>query len=225
MPRPQPLSAAPGAGPVRHPDDLVVALLAAGVLAGTTRAAGRDVGPGERRVFEVVNRYPSWLEYLTWLPMQLGSLWGPFAVGAVAWWRLRSWRAAVGAVACGVLAWQLAKAVKAVVERGRPLDELDDVVRRLGTPREGLGFVSGHAAVSAAIATTMSPYLSRPGRAGMMLAAAAVGTARIHVAAHLPLDVVGGAALGVVVGEVWRFAVGIDPAAGAVEQDEGAVDA
>lgn len=218
MPHPQPLSV--GRAPVRRPADLAAAVVGAGVLVGAGLAAGREVGEGERRAFELVNRRPSWLEYLLWLPMQLGSLWGPFAVGAVAWWRLRSWRAAVGAVATGVVAWQLAKAVKAVVERGRPLDELDDVVRRLGTPREGLGFVSGHAAVSAALATCMAPYLPRSGRLALALAAVVVGTARIHVAAHLPLDVVGGAALGVVVGELWRLAVGIDPVGGVVPEEE-----
>ncbi len=218
MLHPRPLSA--GTAPVRRPADLAAAVVAAGVLVGAGVAAGRNVGDGERRFFELVNRRPAWLEYLLWLPMQLGSLWGPFAVGAVAWWRLRSWRAAVGAVATGVVAWQLAKAVKAVVERGRPLDELDDVVRRIGTPREGLGFVSGHSAVSAALATTMAPYLPRSGRLALVLAAAVVGAARIHVAAHLPLDVVGGAALGVVVGQVWRLAVGVEPAAGAAGEHE-----
>jgi len=42
------------------------------------------------------------------------------------------------------------------------------------------------------------------------LLAPVVGFARIHVAAHLPLDVVGGAALGHLLAMIWNLAVGVE---------------
>ncbi|MFZ4517885.1 MAG: phosphatase PAP2 family protein [Microthrixaceae bacterium] len=194
---------------VRRVEEIPRVLAAAAVLAVTSWIATRDIPGAEQLVFEFVNRQPGWLEWVLWAPMQLGSLFGPVVVAALAWWRWRRWRPAVGAVVAGVVAWQLAKVVKDRIGRGRPLDELTDVVRRAGTPTDGLGFVSGHSAVAFALATVVSPYLSRRGRAGAYLLAAVVGLARIHVGAHLPLDVVGGAALGCLVGYLWRLAVGV----------------
>lgn len=196
----------------RNGGDAVQAIVAAGVLLASGAVAQDGVSGAERRVFELANRQPNWLEPVLWLPMQLGSLWGPFAAGAFAWWRTRSWRPAAGAVVVGVVAWQLAKAVKGHVERGRPLDELGDIVQRWGTPKDGLGFVSGHSAVSFAVAGVLSPYLSPWGRFVVRALAAKVGFARMHVGAHLPLDVVGGAALGHLLAMVWRLAVGTEVA-------------
>lgn len=197
---------------VRRIEEIPRALVAAGVLVGSGWLATQDIPAVEESVFEVINGLPGWLEPVLWLPMQLGSLFGPFVVGGLAWWRWKKWRPAVGAVVAGVVSWQLAKVVKNYIERGRPLDELDEVIRRAGTPSDGLGFVSGHSAVAFSLATVVSPYLSRPARVGAFALALIVGLARIHVGAHLPLDVVGGASLGCLVGYLWRLAVGVpDP--------------
>jgi undecaprenyl-diphosphatase len=85
---------------------------------------------------------------------------------------------------------------------------LDEYARYGGTPFEGLGFVSGHTAVAFAVAAVASPYLDRRGRALAYGLALVVGLARIQVSAHLPLDVVGGAALGYTVGWCWTLLVG-----------------
>jgi glycosyltransferase 2 family protein len=199
----------PGQVHVRHLEELPRAIVAAGVLVGSGWVASRGVPATEEQIFEAINRLPSGLEPVLWLPMQLGSLFGPFVVGGLAWWRWRRWRPAVGSVVAGVVAWQLAKVVKNFVDRGRPLDEIEDVIRRMGTPTDGLGFVSGHSAVAFALATVVSPYLSRRARVGAFALAALVGLARIHVGAHLPMDVVGGASLGCLVGYLWRLAVGV----------------
>jgi len=131
---------------------------------------------------------------------------------ALIWRRDRSWRSAMGTVVVGVTAWRLASVVKRAVRRGRPDDELSDVVLRWGTPRDGFGFVSGHATVAFATAGVAAPAL--PGGPGLLLRVLApvVGFARMHVGAHLPLDVVGGAALGHLLAMIWNLAVGVEPA-------------
>ena len=57
------------------------------------------------------------------------------------------------------------------------------MVRRGGTPTEGLGFVSGHAAVAFALATVVSPYVRREWRWVPFALAAVVAVARVHVGA------------------------------------------
>ncbi len=198
---------------VRRREEVPKFVAALAVLGGTTAVALRGVPGWEEQVFEAVNGLPDALEPVLWAPMQLGSLFGPALVAGGTWlaWRRRPgwWRPTAGSVVVGLVAWQLAKVVKDTVERGRPGDVLEEIVRRAGTPADGFGFVSGHSAVAFGLATVLSPYLGRRGRWAAYGLAALVGFARVHVGAHLPLDTVGGAALGVTLALVWHLAVGI----------------
>jgi len=63
--------------------------------------------------------------------------------------------------------------------------------------------------VTFGLACVMSPYLPRPWRVAAYGLAATVGLARIAVGAHFPLDVVGGAALGLLLGYLWNLVVGV----------------
>jgi glycosyltransferase 2 family protein len=137
-----------------------------------------------------------------WVPMQLGSLGGPLAVGAalgLAGERRHGARVA----AVGVFTWAAAKAVKPLVRRGRPAHTVD-VARVLGRTQAGLGYPSGHAAVAVATAALVAPRLPRPWAAVAWVWGLAVGPMRTYVGAHLPLDVVGGAALGIAIGTAAR---------------------
>ncbi len=71
---------------------------------------------------------------------------------------------------------------------------MSDITAR-GKPAGGNGFVSGHAAVSTALALELCEALDGPTRALPLIVPPLVGFARVYVGAHLPLDVVGGAAL------------------------------
>jgi undecaprenyl-diphosphatase len=63
-----------------------------------------------------------------------------------------------------------------------------------------LGFVSGHTTVAFAVATALLPVLPLRGRVIAYALATVVGIARIVYGEHFPLDVVGGAALGIMCG-------------------------
>jgi len=158
--------------------------------AGTTAA--------EQRCFALLNGLSHRAHALVWAPMQLGSLGGPLAVGAA----LRATgRRRVGdrVAAVGVVTWVAARAVKPLARRARPAHSIP-ATRILGTAQRGLGYPSGHAAVAAAVAAVAAPHLPRRWRPAAWATALAVGPMRAYVGAHLPLDVVGGAALGIAIG-------------------------
>jgi undecaprenyl-diphosphatase len=92
-------------------------------------------------------------------------------------------------VAADLLAYLLASGLKEVVDRPRPRG----VDRLMGA--SGSSFPSGHAATSFACALVLAILLPRFAVPFFVLAAA-IGFSRVYVGVHYPLDVVGGAALG-----------------------------
>ena len=100
-------------------------------------------------------------------------------------------------LATGTTTWLVAKVVKRVIGRGRPAGLIPEVHIR-GRAATGEGYLSGHAGVSTALAAAATQMF--PGhRLALAGLATTVGVARIYVGAHLPLDVVGGAALAITV--------------------------
>lgn len=185
--------------------------LAAGaaVLVITARIAAHGVPDWEVTLFEKLNRIDGRIEPVLWAPMQLGSLFGPPFVAMGSWIAWKKWRPTAGALVVGIGAWQSAKIVKNVIQRPRPGDYLTEIVRRSGTPSDGLGFISGHSAVAFALAAIVSPYLCRRDRVLAYTLAGLVAFARIHVGAHFPLDTVGGAGLGICLAYGYHLVVGV----------------
>lgn len=160
----------------------------------------------ERSAFRVVNGVPGIPFALVWPIMQLGNV-VVIPIAAVVALIARRLRLAAGLLVGGALAYVGAKAVKRFVTRGRPAALVSDVEIH-GAAAHGLGFVSGHAAVVVALAVIAFPYLGRRGRWVAGALAAIVCLARVYVGAHLPLDVIGGAALGLAVGALVRAVSG-----------------
>ncbi len=198
-----------GAAPsvVRHRFDLVWVALGALVLALSALPVDEhSLSGAERSVFRAVNEVPGIPFAPVWLLMQAGNV-AAVALGTVAALVARRPRLAASLVAAGALAYGGAKLVKQLIERGRPTTLLDDVEVH-GAAAHGLGFVSGHAGVAVALAVVAFPHLGRRARWVVVGLALFVCVARVYVGAHLPLDVVGGAALGLLVGGVVRLVFG-----------------
>jgi membrane-associated phospholipid phosphatase len=170
------------------------------------KAALGTVSSGEERVFRAINTLSPALRTPAWLVMQSGSLAAVPVAAAVALPRRRA--AAVALAVDGTAVWALCKLVKRVIKRGRPADHLDDVMV-YGAAQRGGGFPSGHAAVATTLAAIASRMLPRPAAPLAWGTAALVGGARQYVGAHLPLDVVGGAALGLSMGTVANLALDV----------------
>jgi undecaprenyl-diphosphatase len=192
--------------------DAARVLLGAGLVTVCSLvASGSSLSTIEKGVFDTVNGLPSWLYRPLWLVMQLGSFTAVFVVAGLAFLSRRL-RVALELLAAGLLAYLVALELKDIVGRGRPSALLHDAVIH-GARAQGLGFPSGHAAVSFALTMTAAPFLNLPWRRVVWLLPVTVGFARVYVGAHLPLDVAGGFAVGYTAGalvhliggtQVWR---------------------
>lgn len=179
--------------------------VAAIVIVGGGLVARDGVPEIERDVFEIINQMPAGLHPVLWAPMQIGSLGGGLLAAAALGAATKRWLVGAAGVGAVVSAWVGAKLIKDVVNRSRPFELIVDTVVRDGNGT-GLGYVSGHTAVAFAIYAVAAPHLGRGWRAVALGLAVLVGVARIYVGAHLPLDVVGGAGLGMLVGAALRAA-------------------
>jgi glycosyltransferase 2 family protein len=195
--------------PKTHRAEVVAVLGGSVVLAGTWVVVAVNHGvPGwEQDIFEWVNDLPDALWPVVWGPMQIGSLAGSLVVVAVIFAATRQRRLTLSALTASQIAWWSAKVIKGLVSRGRPATLLVDV--KLREHASGVGYVSGHTAVAFALATVLAPSLPRAFRPVAFALASAVAAARMYSGAHLPLDVVGGAGLGVLSGTLWRWAFGL----------------
>jgi undecaprenyl-diphosphatase len=134
-----------------------------------------------------------------WPVMQGGTLAAPFVVALVIGLVRRDWFVAGVVVIVGVVTWFGAQGVKRVVERERPIGFLADVHVREGTGN-GLGYISGHSAMAAAIAVVALTVVPRRWWPVLIVLVAVVGIARVVYGVHLPADLIGGWAFGTLVG-------------------------
>ena len=170
-------------------------------------AVASHVPHWEARLFRAVNDLPDFLWRALWAPMQLGSFVGSLVVVAITAVVSRSARLTLAALVASQLAFWLAKMIKTTVSRGRPEALLANV--HLREHAHGLGYVSGHSAVAFALAAVLVPSLPRRWQPVAWLVAVMVAIARVYAGVHLPLDVVGGAGLGLLLGTFSRWAFGL----------------
>ena len=108
-------------------------------------------------------------------------------------------------VAADGIADLLARGIKSVVDVQRPAFRYAEPKALVPVPLDH-SFPSGHSATSFACATTLAlafPRLAVP----LYVLAAAIAYSRVYVGVHYPLDVLGGAVLGIAVATALRWLV------------------
>lgn len=123
----------------------------------------------------------------------LGSVYGLVGIAGTLWAGGRR-RPALDAAVAGGAAWAVAQGMKPTLHRPRPYQV--DAAERLVAVPAGSSWPSGHSAVAAATATSLSPHL---GPVPRLVSAAFVGTvavSRLYVGVHHLTDVVAGVAVG-----------------------------
>jgi membrane-associated phospholipid phosphatase len=187
-------------GKVVHGRKLDIALIVVGatVLVASALLAERGVYGWEVAIFQAINGLPGSLRPLLWVLNQYGTA-ITIPVATVIALAFRRWVLAAALAMSGVTVYVLAKVIKGYVGRGRPSALVESVVEREPFSPESLGYPSGHAAVAWAITIIVLAFMGRPWRRVAIVLAIVVPLVRMYVAAHLPLDLIGGAALGVFV--------------------------
>jgi membrane-associated phospholipid phosphatase len=128
--------------------------------------------------------------------MQLGTRTAMLAVALGVAVAAHRWRGPLAIVLAWSLAWLATNRAKAVIERPRPDRDL-----WRDTPG-GWGYPSGHTSSAFAVATVAAALLPWRWRWVPFALAAVVGFARMYVGVHFPMDLLGGALIGVAAGLV-----------------------
>jgi undecaprenyl-diphosphatase len=196
----------------RHEPDLFIesrqqwitfAVAVAVMAVATGLAAGMNVPQFERSILHFFNGWPQALAWPVFLVMQLGSFYGAtvVVVGALLVGRARlAFLMALSATT----AWLMTELLKKLVRRPRPHVVMHITVHIVQW-KSMQGFPSGHVAVVSAMAMVVSPYLKRGWKVVPWVVVAIVAVGRMYVGAHFPLDLVGGAAVGIAVGAVFNL--------------------
>jgi undecaprenyl-diphosphatase len=194
-----------------------VALGVAVVVAAACMAAARNgtVSAVEAWVFHLVNDLPDVLYRPMWVLQFAGLLLSPLVPMIVAL-AFRRWRLAAGLALLVPLKLLLERAVvKQLVDRRRPATSICDrdltcLNLRGDVPIGTPSFPSGHAVVVWGMVWLVLPYLPRR---WMRMTAIGLGVgvmiARVYLGAHNPLDVVCGAAVGVMIGATLNLLLGV----------------
>jgi membrane-associated phospholipid phosphatase len=187
--------------------DLIVAWAGLLAIAASGSLARDGLAAGERAVFQFVNSWPDVLYVVIWPFMQYG-VFVTIPILVVVALVVRRYRLAAAMAFAGFGVYFIAKWLKLEVERGRPGALLDGVQERESFAVGSIGYPSGHIAVAAALTMVVTPYLH--GRWKLLPAALVIVVAigRTYVGAHLPLDLVGGAALGASAGAFANLIIG-----------------
>jgi undecaprenyl-diphosphatase len=194
-----------------------VALGVALVLIATSAAIahGGTVSAAEAWVFHLINDLPELLYRPMWLLQFAGLLLTPVVPLVIAL-VFRRWRLAAGLALLVPLKLLLERAVvKQLVDRRRPATSICDrdltcLNLRGDVPIGTQSFPSGHAVIVWGMVWLVLPYLPRRWMRGLAIGlGVGVMVARVYLGAHNPLDVVGGAALGVLIGAALNLALGV----------------
>ncbi len=157
----------------------------------------------DARLFGFVNDVPSWAaSFLTplsklFLPAGLFVVIAAAAVYVTI--RNRSALPVLVGAGAGALAYLLANLAKAAADRPRPYQVVADAVLRQPAAH-GTSFPSSHTAVAVATVIALLPFLPKALTGPVIAYAVLVGWSRIYLGVHFPLDVMGGAGVGMVVG-------------------------
>jgi undecaprenyl-diphosphatase len=198
---------------IRRPIDALIAGVGFVVLLGSAWVALDGVPEWERDVFAAINGLPDALQPLMFGFQLLGVVVVPLGLAALV--LVKGWRRTALALVLLVplkLVVEL-RIIKMLVDRERPAASICrgdlECGRFRDVPLAGVSFPSGHAVIAAGIVVILWPVLTRQLRLVAVVLAVGVCVGRVYLGAHNPLDVVAGAAVGLVLGGLLNLMIGV----------------
>jgi len=191
----------------RHPLDLTLIAVAAGVVLGCLLAARQpSVNPVESAIFTQIEELPAWStpawRAITWIGSWPGIV---VAVGIALY--LARIRMAVALAAAGAVSWVLALVISWLVgPRPVPTWLMNHALR--APDHGGFPFPAVEVAVIAALATAAGPYVGRLTRQLLWGLVVLVAVADVFLGQNLPLGVFAGAVLGWGTGRLVHLVLG-----------------
>ena len=180
-------------------------LTAAGValFVGAGALGAADATGWDRALYRDLNEVPGALASIL-TPLSRLFLFGGLTFAAVlavvyVLIRNRSVLPVLIAAAAAAIAFGAANVAKVVADRARPYEAVAHAVLRQ-QPAHGTSFPSSHTAIALATAIALLPFIARPVAVVAIAYAVLVGWSRVYVGVHYPLDVLGGAGIGMAVG-------------------------
>jgi membrane-associated phospholipid phosphatase len=203
-PQPDPLEAPAAQVPTPRTSWIVVAVALAAVVVSAWLAARPGAHEAQTALVVWFNHPPQPLGALFALvnplfrPLPLIVL----AVALAGWVLVRGgagrWRGCLRALVGALIVAELfAQTLKRVVDQPRPTAVIPGLDVH-GYPQDpwGRAYPSAHTAVTVAAVAALWPFMSRAQRASGLALAVLVPLNRIYIGAHWPVDIIGGAAIG-----------------------------
>jgi HAD superfamily phosphatase (TIGR01668 family) len=189
----------------RNPVYVIYALVSIGLFVLTALIAKR-IGLVETSFFRSINELPDWMIYFFATISFFGTIW--FALG-LSLYRLlrRQYEASLKFLLAGLGAYVASYGLGLLELRSKPSDLLESV-----TVREDVfstfGFPSVHVAVATAIAIVSYQYVPKKYHRYITFSVFLVALSRMYLGFHLPIDLIGGFAVGLAVGSIVSLALG-----------------
>lgn len=162
-------------------------------MAAVLLSRGESLNDWEVTVFQFVYGLPNKLLPFFLVITQFGSVY-VLAVLLLIYLIRRRYHIVLRMLMTGLLAYLMAGFVKYAWGRPRP-DGLLEGVTNLDYV-QGPGFPSGHTALATAVAFTLGHYLPKKYHWVVIVWIVGVGTSRLYLGVHAPLDIIGGFAIG-----------------------------
>ncbi len=169
-------------------------------------SASKGIGPLETYIFRAVNELPSVIEPIFSFISLAGTIGFVLVISIVALIR-KHYAHATKFLLGGVSAWLIVKWIKTFEIRERPFEILQNVKVRENIDSL-IGYPSGHAAVSTVLAVLAYQYIPKRYHKFVTWLVVLVWLSRLYLGMHLPVDIIGGFAVGLAIGSLLNFTFG-----------------
>jgi glycosyltransferase 2 family protein len=176
-----------------HPT-LQLALATSMLIASIAASRGAEIVEWERVVFTSIYTLPDFFFPFFFVITQFGSIY-TLGILMILYVTKRHYHIVLRLLMTGTLAYTASGVAKDLWGRARPFELLPDVVS-LDYIVRGPGFPSGHTALATALALTIAHYLPKKYWWVAPSLIISVGLSRIYLGVHVPLDIIGGIAIG-----------------------------